>query len=190
MSWLSKALKKGKKVLGKVAVNVARTALSGATGGASERVISAAKSLGIARRNKKAQALKIEPLSVRAVIARTAVPSGGTIPQSVATTMPGGAALSRSSSSGTTKRRRKASTPTIFAPSPSRSSRSTRRGTSLGKPSSGKAKRTTKSSSKSAKRSGKPRKAPTGGLDLKALSASWKAAGKPGTWQSWIQNNK
>lgn len=34
------------------------------------------------------------------------------------------------------------------------------------------------------------RKPPTGGLDLKALSASWKAAGKPGTWQGWIAANK
>jgi len=46
------------------------------------------------------------------------------------------------------------------------------------------------------KRSTKPakarsaRKPPTGGLDLRALSASWKAAGKPGTWQGWIQANK
>jgi len=38
--------------------------------------------------------------------------------------------------------------------------------------------------------SGKARKPPTGGLDLKGLSASWKAAGKPGTWQSWIKANK
>ena len=34
------------------------------------------------------------------------------------------------------------------------------------------------------------RKPPTGGLNLKALSASWKAAGKPGTWQGWIAANK
>lgn len=38
--------------------------------------------------------------------------------------------------------------------------------------------------------SGGKRKAPSGGLDLKALSASWKAAGKPGTWQGWIAKNK
>lgn len=34
------------------------------------------------------------------------------------------------------------------------------------------------------------RKPPSGGLDLRALSASWKAAGKPGTWQGWIAANK
>lgn len=37
---------------------------------------------------------------------------------------------------------------------------------------------------------GSKRKPPTGGLDLKALSASWKAAGKPGTWQGWIAAHK
>lgn len=31
------------------------------------------------------------------------------------------------------------------------------------------------------------RKAPKGGLNLKALSTAWKAAGKPGTWQGWIK---
>jgi hypothetical protein len=34
------------------------------------------------------------------------------------------------------------------------------------------------------------RRAPTGGLDLKALSASWKAAGKPGTWMDWIRSHR
>lgn len=34
------------------------------------------------------------------------------------------------------------------------------------------------------------RKPPVGGLDLKGLSASWKAAGKPGSWQAWIKANK
>lgn len=34
------------------------------------------------------------------------------------------------------------------------------------------------------------RRAPTGGLDLKALSASWKAAGKPGSWMDWIRSHR
>lgn len=45
--------------------------------------------------------------------------------------------------------------------------------------------RTARRSSSSGKR-----RPPTGGLDLKALSASWRAAGKPGTWQGWIAANK
>jgi hypothetical protein len=33
------------------------------------------------------------------------------------------------------------------------------------------------------------RKAPSGGKDFKALSASWKAAGKPGTWLDWVKSH-
>lgn len=39
-------------------------------------------------------------------------------------------------------------------------------------------------------RAAAPRRAPTGGLDLRALSASWKAAGKPGTWMDWIRSHR
>lgn len=35
----------------------------------------------------------------------------------------------------------------------------------------------------------KARKAPTGGKDFKALSASWKAAGKPGKWIDWVKSH-
>lgn len=45
-----------------------------------------------------------------------------------------------------------------------------------------------KSAPKAKKKGG--RKPPSGGLDLKALAASWRAAGKPGTWQDWIKQNK
>jgi hypothetical protein len=36
----------------------------------------------------------------------------------------------------------------------------------------------------------KARSAPKGGLDLRALSASWKAAGKPGSWMDWIRSHR
>lgn len=36
---------------------------------------------------------------------------------------------------------------------------------------------------------GGKRKPPAGGIDLKALSASWKAAGKPGKWIDWVKQN-
>lgn len=36
----------------------------------------------------------------------------------------------------------------------------------------------------------KTRRAPTGGLDLKALSASWRAAGKPGKWLDWVKAHR
>lgn len=40
------------------------------------------------------------------------------------------------------------------------------------------------------KATGGKRKAPKGGLDLKGLSASWKKAGKPGTWAQWVGKKK
>lgn len=36
----------------------------------------------------------------------------------------------------------------------------------------------------------KARSAPKGGLDLRALSASWKAAGKPGRWIDWVKAHR
>lgn len=36
----------------------------------------------------------------------------------------------------------------------------------------------------------KRRSAPKGGLDLRALSASWKAAGKPGRWIDWVKAHR
>ena len=37
---------------------------------------------------------------------------------------------------------------------------------------------------------GRRRAPPPGGLDLKAMSREWRAAGSPGTWQEWIANNR
>jgi len=37
---------------------------------------------------------------------------------------------------------------------------------------------------------GGKRKPPPGGLDLAAMAREWKAAGKPGTWLSWIKSNQ
>ena len=36
----------------------------------------------------------------------------------------------------------------------------------------------------------KARSAPKGGLDLRALSVSWKAAGKPGRWIDWVKAHR
>jgi len=56
------------------------------------------------------------------------------------------------------------------------------------------AKATVKRAKKAARKavkapSGKKRQAPKGGKDFKALSASWKAAGKPGTWLAWVKGH-
>jgi hypothetical protein len=42
---------------------------------------------------------------------------------------------------------------------------------------------------RTAKPKGK-RAPPRGGLDLKAMSVQWRAAGKPGTWRDWIKTNQ
>lgn len=34
------------------------------------------------------------------------------------------------------------------------------------------------------------RTVPRGGLDLKAMAAAWRAAGKPGTWREWIKTQQ
>lgn len=45
-----------------------------------------------------------------------------------------------------------------------------------------------KSIRKAKVRTGKGRTPPRGGLDLKAMAAQWRAAGKPGTWLGWIKS--
>lgn len=42
---------------------------------------------------------------------------------------------------------------------------------------------------KAAKAPGAKRTAPKGGKDFKALSAAWKAAGKPGKWIDWVKSH-
>lgn len=37
---------------------------------------------------------------------------------------------------------------------------------------------------------GGKRKPPPGGLDLAAMAKEWRAAGKPGSWLSWIKSNQ
>lgn len=150
MSWLSKVIKKVKKPL----LGAARVALSGATGGLSEKVITVGKAIGKAKKVSKAtKALDAMPrLQLAENKYYVPAPTEGVGVQ--ATAMPGGASLRKKA-----PKRRKT---TAKAKKP----------------------KATK------KASGSKRKPPSGGLNLKALSASWKAAGKPGTWQQWIKANK
>jgi hypothetical protein len=46
-----------------------------------------------------------------------------------------------------------------------------------------------KGAAKVTRAKGTGRKAPKGGLDLKAIAAKWRAAGKPGTWIGYIKAN-
>lgn len=150
MSWLSKVIKKVKKPL----LGAARVALSGATGGLSEKVISVGKAVGKLKKTRKAnKALDAMPrLQLAESKYYVPAPTEGVGVQ--ATAMPGGSSLRKPS-----KRRRKT---TAKAKKPKAAKKA--------------------SSSK--------RKPPSGGLNLKAISASWKAAGKPGTWRQWIKANK
>lgn len=152
MSWLSKVIKKVKKPL----LGAARVALSGATGGLSEKVMSIGKAVGKLKKVSKAsKALDAMPrLQLAESKYYVPAPTEGVGVQ--ATAMPGGSSLRKAP-----KRRRKTTA---------------------------KAKKPKAAPKKKA--SGSKRKPPSGGLNLKALSASWKAAGKPGTWQQWIKANK
>lgn len=47
----------------------------------------------------------------------------------------------------------------------------------------------TKATRGARKAAGGKRTPPKGGKDFKALSASWKAAGKPGTWIEWVKSH-
>lgn len=60
------------------------------------------------------------------------------------------------------------------------------RGVAVRKPA---ARRKAAAKPKAPKAPGSKRKAPKGGKDLKALSVSWKAAGKPGKWLDWVKSH-
>jgi len=38
--------------------------------------------------------------------------------------------------------------------------------------------------------SGTKRKPPAGGLDLKAMAAAWRDAGKPCAWPAWVKKHQ
>lgn len=170
MGWgakLKKGFKKARKALGIPAVTLGNVAKAGAvvgTGGigglAGAVALSKLKSAAI---GGVKQAIKAK--AQRAVLQRlkktapVPVLSRPTIVPIRAETMPGGAPL-RGVPTGLTKRRRKApSSPAKAAKAP-----------------------------KPARAKG-TRKPPKGGKDLKALSASWKAAGKPGKWIDWVKSH-
>lgn len=167
---LFKKIKKGfGKVLKKVAVPVARGVLSTATGGLSEKAIQAAKALGVSR---VLGAKKLQPLSVRGLIervqtagpaAKLSMPTGGVGP-APAEVMPGGKRL------------------------PRHYTHTSKGGLGLVK-GSRKPKRRAKKGTSSAPKRSTGRKPPGGGLDLAAMAAAWRAAGKPGSWRDWIKAN-
>lgn len=155
----------------KVGGKIAKGVLSKATYGASDKVLAAAKSLGAAKKqfvrgrtlNPAMQALvnKKAPQLSRIVVTRDAQAGPGGFGQ---IGQHGSAAAA-----GTRPRPRgakRARTP------PAARTRRRRAGT------------------RRAAGSGSRRAPPRGGLNLRAMSAAWKAAGKPGTWRDWIRTNQ
>lgn len=159
MSMLSKFVKKHKKAL----LTGVRVIAAGVTRGKSEKVVGQLKGIGAAVKVYKG--LTKQPTKAEAAVAAKAVRAPNIVPISSvkATTMPGGAKLKGvPTTSGSTARKRAA---VVAAP------------------------KRKKAAAKAKAPSGAKRKAPKGGKDFKALSASWKAAGKPGTWLAWVKSH-
>lgn len=168
-----------KKGLGKLAKAVA----SKATMGASDHVLKAFKSLGTA---KKVLTHRRRTSAAEAQMLKYGIPR---VRQSTVI----GAAAAGAQTPGTygravKRRRRRAAVaapyePELAAPRPRR--RATR------KKAASTARRTATRSPRRRRSatSGTRRAPPRGGLDFRAMSADWNAAGKPGTWQEWIRTN-
>jgi len=152
---------KAVKALGKVAAPVLKAVASKATGGLSDSIL----------KKVKGNPGKMSPTQVEALIEKT----GGYTPRVVRTeSRAEGWGFGKSlPGKGARASKRKPAQRAPVRPAKARTAR---------KAAAPKAPKARKVAS--------GRKPPTGGLDLKALSASWKAAGKPGTWQGWIQANK
>lgn len=181
-----------RKTVGKKLIKRAlRVGVGLATGGQSEVALRAvqkartvAKGLGISRRGRKNKSEAV----VIAKMAGMAPPQLRTTPS--ATTMPGGAPLVKSARRGIPSRRsaRPKRARVFRSKNPEgsdgyyadleRFNRVPKSKRSYGNP-----------VGVPQKASGSRRKPPKGGKDLKALSASWKAAGKPGRWIDWVKTH-
>ena len=158
MGFFKKLLKAVKKPL----LNVAKTGLSLASGGLSDKAITIAKAAGtVIKRGKVAKAQKvldrIPAPALRSMTYKSALPTAASYISPPAIAMPGGAPIA---GARRTTKRRKAALP----------------------------KMPKKVAAKAAK---KANKGPSGkGMkDLKALSVSWNAAGKPGKWLDWVKSH-
>lgn len=168
---LAKRLAKNKIVSGAV-LGLANVA----TGGVSGKVVSAAKSIGA--KVKGNRLLKEQSKSVAAAIAKL-----DALPKLAVRVTPGAHTLPGVPSDAELRR----------SPAPPRGKAKGRTKTSK-LPRNPDFDREHKKAKAAKRKAGTPnekrvkskRKAPTGGLDMKALSKSWRAAGKPGTWREWL----
>lgn len=163
MGILGSLLKVGGKLLKGVASKV--------THGASDHVLKAVKSLGTAKRLLKPGAGTTIGMQALANRMTPTVRSSTVIRDAAAGfAQPGTYATKRKKRASPRRRARTAA-------AASRAARSTprrARGTSPRRRASG--------------TTGARRGPPRGGLNLKAMSVSWNAAGKPGTWREWVSN--
>lgn len=143
----------------KVGGKVLKKAASVATRGASDHVLKAVKSLGTAKSLLKPG--KGSTIGMQA-LANRVVPQVRITP-TLRDAAAGSASLGIMAKKPRVRRRRRRTTTTT---------RTTRR-------------RRAASTTTTAK---KKRTAPRGGLDLRAMSAAWRSAGRPGTWQDWVRN--
>ena len=169
-----KLFKKVRKGLGIPAItlgNVAKVGAAVATGGVGGALaLGAGSVLKSKLKNAAIGGIKqvIRSKAQKALVNRIKVKAPSIVPISAATatpratTMPGGAPLKGVTVSA--PRRRKAAASLTVKPKKTRVP-------------------------KAKKAAGSGRKPPKGGKDLKALSASWKAAGKPGRWIDWVKTH-
>lgn len=170
MGTLSKLAKKAGKFVKKHRKSIelgARVVAAGITRGKSEKVVSQLKGVGAAVKTYKGLkkvATKAET-ALAEKIAKLAPPKVVPISAAPATTMPGGAPL-----------RGVKRAPGVVAP------RKAAKRARVVKPRK-------MAAAKPRKAAGARRGPPKGGKDFKALSASWKKAGKPGKWIDWVKSH-
>lgn len=157
--------------IGKLLGGVAKAGLSVATRGVSDKVLSALKGMG-----KKRSSTALKPQLWTEQQAALVNKMGQAVPR-VRRTEVMADAVSGDALPGYYKRkssykRKRASTrrAATSAPEPATPRRSAPRRT----------RRTT---------AGGKRQPPPGGLDLRAMAAQWRSAGKPGRWIDWIRSN-
>ena len=151
--------------VGKAIGKVAKTALSTVTHGVSDKVLTAAKSLGIRNPVKKKALGKLTTSKDQAMLAKYSQYAPPT-PKTVSTTL---------------------YTITDTTP-PKRGSIGTRKKASRKVKKSLSAIRATPKRKRRDVPSSGTRKPPKGGLDLKTMAKQWAAAGKPGKWIDWVKS--
>lgn len=180
MSWLSKAIKRNKKHITKLVQKGA----SVATGGLSDKAIAIAKSGAKLVKGAKAKRTldRIPKPQLDAIRLKSKVPTAATRIDNTAVAMPGGARIAGAAAPWLGKGKRRTAKQIEAAEAKAY-------GLTVQRPKSSKVPKATKAKAKKAPKVKAKRSPPKGGIDLKALSAAWKAQGKPGKWIDFVKAN-